>query len=53
MTCGKESKKRFEHRVLTKDNTIRDFCSTRCLVTYYRKLLNQEAKDALERLRKR
>lgn len=52
MNCGKESKRRFKFRVLNKNNIHRDFCSTKCIVKYYRILMNQEAKEALKRLRK-
>ena len=38
MCCGKKSKNRFEYRVINKDNEYRDFCSTKCLLKYYKKV---------------
>ncbi len=47
MFCGRKSKNRFEHRVLKKNNIHRDFCSTKCLLEYYKLVLKQENKKGV------
>jgi len=47
MCCGKKSGKIFSHskfkyRVIKRNDEIRDFCSTKCLLRYYGKVLKQE-----------
>ena len=44
MTCGKKSINRFEYRVVEKDNGWRDFCSTECLLKYFKLYLKQKKK---------
>ncbi len=42
MFCAKKSKNRMEHRVLKKKNEYRDFCSTKCLLKYYKLVLEEQ-----------
>lgn len=41
MYCGRESKERFEFRVLDEEDMHRDFCEVTCLVLYYEIHLEQ------------
>jgi endogenous inhibitor of DNA gyrase (YacG/DUF329 family) len=50
MTCGKKSKKlftysNFQYRVVNRKEEYRDFCSTKCLLKYYKLFLKQSLKD--------
>lgn len=44
MNCGKKSKNYLKLRVYKSilDNDYRDFCSTECLIAYYKVVLKQE-----------
>ena len=38
MCCGKKSKNKFKYSVCDRKEVIRDFCSTKCLLKYYKKV---------------
>lgn len=36
MCCGKKSKKNLKYSVCDREETIREFCSAKCIVKYYK-----------------
>ena len=41
MCCGKKSESKLKYSVCDKEETIREFCSTKCLIKYYKTSQNQ------------